>query len=187
MPKYNLSERFRKILRKLMEVIKPRKPGFDLPIEDKLVDMVDGFYGYFPLHLKIGFPLGLLLLEYGTYIFNGLRKPFTKLDAAQAEQYIKSWINSKMLIRRDLIKGVKGIALTMFYSQPEAMAHIGYDIEAHLKRVNSGEPANPVAFEYFKNMNYEENSKIPRAGYDGVEFVCRDYGSNPSAPAAAKK
>jgi len=174
MSEYNLPKKSRQVLRALIEVVKPRKPGFDLPIEDYMLDFLDQFYSAFPLQMKIGFPLGLYLLEYGTFIFGGGAKPFTRLEMDKRERYVKGWINSRMLLRRDLIKGVKGVCLTAFYSHPEVMAHIGYDLDAHMERVNQGEPADAEACKFFRDLGYDRNTRVPYPGQDRVDIINHD-------------
>jgi hypothetical protein len=153
---HNLPEMSRRTARALIEVAKPRKPDFDLPIEDSMLDFLDNFVKYFPLHMKILFPLGLFLLEYGTFIFMGRLKTFSRLSLEERDRYVQSWVDSNIPIRRDLIKGVKGLCVSAFYSDPQVMDHIGYEIEAHLGRVNGLEgppqPANPEACAYFEKM-----------------------------------
>lgn len=164
----------RRIVRELIEVVKPRKPDFDLPVEDEMLEFLDTYYSYFPFHMKLLFPMGLILLEYGTFIFKGWSRPFSKLSMGEKEAYIHSWVNSSLMLRRDLIKGVKGICLTAYYSLPPIMEHIGYDLPAHIERVNKGEPACPEACDFFREMNYDNNSRIPYPGYDHVDLTCHD-------------
>ena len=174
MAQHHLPERARRVARALIEVVKPKKPGFDPPLEDYMLDFLDDFYSNFPLHLKIGFPLGLYLMEYGTFIFHAWPKPFTKLSPGERVAYVKGWIVSRLSIRRDLVKGVKGICLTAYYSHPEVMKHIGYDLPGHLAAVNRGEPCDMEACDYFRELGYDRNSKIPYPGYDRVDLICHD-------------
>ena len=171
---YHLPKKARKVLTALIEVVKPKKEGFDLPVEQGMVDFLDNFYSYFPFHMKIGFPAGLYLLEYGPLIFSGSITPFTKMAPEKKTEYVKSWINSKMAARRDLIKGVKGVCLTAYYSMPEVMEHIGYDLEDHIERVNGGEACDPEAVKFFRDKGYDRNSRIPYPAYDHVEIKTHD-------------
>jgi hypothetical protein len=153
----NLSRLSQRTVRALIEVAKPRRPDFDLPLEDEMLEFLDGFVKYFPPHMKILFPLGLLLLEYGTFIFMGRLKPFSKLPLEEREKYVQGWVESKIPLRRDLIKGVKGLCVASFYSNHQVMDHIGYDIEDHLRKVNGvdgpARPANIEARDYFKKLH----------------------------------
>jgi hypothetical protein len=131
--KRNLSKWSHTILRALAEVVKPRSAEFNLDLANYLDDFVDRYVGYFPLHLRLGFPMGLLLLEFGPIIFSLKFSRFSKLSIEERTAHVKLWNESKMAARRDLIKGVKALVLVGFYSHPKVMEHIGYDIEAHIK------------------------------------------------------
>lgn len=130
--KHNLPKWARRTLRALAEVIMPRDDDFNLDLSDYSVDFVDRYVGYFPKHLKLLFPLGLILLEIGPIIFSGKLKFFSNLDLKERERHVDIWVNSRSASRRDLIKGVKGLVLVAFYSHPRVMEYIGYDIEAHI-------------------------------------------------------
>ena len=174
MKEYHLPKRARRILRSLIEVVKPRKPGFDPPLEEHMLDFLDDYYSYFPFEMKLLFPMGIYLLEYGTFIFAGKIRPFSKLSLEEREKYVQGWVTSSIPIRRDLIKGVKGVCLTGFYAHPDMMKHIGYDLPAHIERVNSGEPCDPEAVKYFREKGYDRNSPIPYPGYDKVDIISHD-------------
>ena len=169
----NLSPRCRRIVRALIEVVKPRKPEFDLPLEDEMLDFVDLFVGYMPWHLKLGFPLGIYLLEYATFIFQRTLQPFSRLPLEERDRYVLGWVDSKISLRRDLIKGMKALCVSSFYSNPEVSAHLGWDIEAHLKKVNGVEgPAQPAcaeACEFFRRLDYDHNPRIPYPARDAFK------------------
>jgi hypothetical protein len=174
MSEHHLPKKAREILRALIEVVKPGKPGFDPPLEEYMLDFMDDFYSYFPLHMKLLFPLGTYLLEYGTFILSASPKPFTKMSLEDRENYVTGWINSKIMLRRDLIKGVKGVCLTAFYSHPEVMEHIGYDLPGHIERVNKGEPCDPEVTKYFRDLGYDRTTRIPYPGLDRVDKITHD-------------
>ena len=174
MTETHLPPKAKKIVRALIEVVKPRKPGFDLPLEDAMVEFLDNFYSYFPFHLRIGFPAGLYLLEYATVIFAFKLRPFSRLSLDERRDYVEGWMNSSISLRRDLIKGVKGVCLTAFYSQPAVMEHIGFNLQEHLDRVNRGEPCDAEAVKFFRGLGYDRNSRIPYPAYDHVTVICHD-------------
>jgi len=176
----NLPKPARKIARALIEVVKPQKPGFDLPLEDYMLEFLDEFYSHFPVHMKLLFPVGLYLLEFGTFIFERKPRRFSRMSLPEREQYVKGWVESRLMLRRDLIKGVKGVCLTGFYSHPEVMAHIGYDLPAHLERVDKGEPCDAEACRFFRELGYDDNRRIPYPAFDRCEVICHD---TPSAGA----
>ena len=117
----------------------PRSDDFHPDLADYTVEYIDRYVGYFPPHLKMGFPLGLLLLEYGSFLFAGKLKRFSMLAPEEREKYVKGWIDSRWQLRRELIRGVKALVMVAYYSHPEVMEHIGYDIEEHIAEVTAKE------------------------------------------------
>lgn len=175
----NFSRGTERIIRALIETLKPRKPGFDPQIEDELLKVADDFIGALPSHMKILFPLGLRLLEYGTLIFVPSPIPFSRMSLASREKYIRGWMESKIALRRDLIKGMKAIAMTGYYAHPEVMKHIGYNLEEHLKRINVVDlntppavPCDAEASQYFKEL--EKSGKW--GPVDGLPGKAKKYG-----------
>jgi len=133
----NVSSGVERIIRALLDTLKPRKPGFDPLIEDDIIRMADAFLGGLPVHMKILMPLGLRLLNYATLILMfPTWRTFCRMSREKREKYIMGWAESSIPLRRDLIKGFKAIVLTGFYTHPIVLAHLGMDLEAHLKRIN---------------------------------------------------
>ncbi len=139
MAKSNLPKWARKTLLSLIEVVMPRSEDFHPDLTDYILDYVDGYLKYFPVHLKWGTILGMLLLERGALIFKGKLKSFSKMSLPEREEYVKSWINSRWQIRRELIKGIKGLVMVAYYSHPTVLEHIGYDLQAHIRQVTAKE------------------------------------------------
>jgi len=135
----NLPEWARKTMLSLIGVTMPRSDDFHPDLTDYILDYIDGYLKYFPVHLKWGTILGMLLLELGPLIFNGKLKSFSKMNPAEQEKYVKSWINSRMQIRRELIKGIKGLVMVAYYSHPLVMGHIGYDLQNHIREATARE------------------------------------------------
>ena len=111
----------------------PHGDSLKLDLTDYSVDYIDKYVGYFPTHLRLAFPFGLLLLELGPIIYMRKLSRFSKMNFDDRERYIASWVDCNSSTRRDLIKGVKGLVMVAFYSHPTVMEHIDYDIEAHIK------------------------------------------------------
>ncbi len=174
----NLSRGTERIIKALIETLKPRKPGFDPAAEEFMLQVADDFLGALPSHMKILFPLGLRLLEYGTLIFAFSPIPFSRMSLSKREQYIKGWMDSKIPLRRDLIKGMKAIALTGYYAFPEVMNHIGYNLEEHLKRINVVDLNTPpaVACDAEAAKYFREMDKLGKWGIvDGLPGKAKKY------------
>ncbi len=183
----NLPLGTRNVAKALIEVVKPRSETFNPPIEEEMLNTVDDFVNYFPVHMKYLFPLGLLLMQYGTWIFHGTIKTFTSLPLEERDRYVSGWVTSRISIRRDLIKGVKALCMTSFYSNPEVMAHIGFDIEDHMNKVNGDpqQPASEEACKFFRDKGYDNNSAIPLPGLDGATKPISTVTPKPEPPKQA--
>jgi len=177
----NFSRGTERIIKALIETLKPRKPGFDPPAEEQMLKVADDFIGALPSHMKILFPLGLRLLEYGTLIFVPSPIPFSRMSLESRDKYIKGWIESKISLRRDLIKGMKAIAMTGYYAHPEVMKHIGYNLIDHLNKINVVDlntppavPCDEEACNYFREL--EKTGKWGPA--EGLPGRAKKYGEN---------
>jgi len=174
----NMSRCTARILRALIQTLKPRKPDFDPPIEDYLMEIADNFMAALPSHMKILLPLGLYLLEFGTIIFVPTVVPFSKLSLEKRDKYLKGWSESKIPLRRDLIKGLKAICMIGYYAHPEVMKHIGYNLDQHLRKINVAGIDQPPsvacseeAAQYFRNLDKEGKWGTT----DGLPGKAREY------------
>ncbi len=91
----------------------------------------------------------LRVFEHGTYLFDLRRKRFTRLTAAEQDQYLAGWMNSTLGVRRVVFRALKLLVATGFYREPRAWTRIGYD-GPWLGRVDaaarlSAEPAVPLS------------------------------------------
>jgi hypothetical protein len=129
-----LGARSRRTLRALAEVIVPRDPS--LPVDlDAVVDFVDQTVGDMPRLLQLVFPIGLALFELGTFVLLPSLRRFSRLELPRREAYVRDWIHSRLMLRRDLIKGVKGLCLFAYYNDRRVMEHLGYRPDEHLQLV----------------------------------------------------
>src|SRR6185436_5142059 len=111
--------RSRRTLRALAEVICPRDEAAGIvPDLDAAVEFADRLVFEMPRVLQLAFPLGLLLLEWGAHLMLPSLRGFSALDLARRERYVRMWVRSPFALFRDLIKGVKGLCLMAFYSDP---------------------------------------------------------------------
>ncbi len=127
----------RNILLAIAEIAMPRSDEFYLAVEDKLVDFVeDATYHLTPLLRRL-FPLGVYLFEYLAILSSFSFKPFTRLSINRKKLYLDSWVHSRLYFKRELIKGIKGLVLFGYYSQPEVWDHLEYDPASYLEGLRS--------------------------------------------------
>jgi hypothetical protein len=74
-----------------------------------------------------GLTVILYVIELGPYLFGPRRRRFSRLSAAEREQYLAGWETSRLAPRRQLLNGVKLAVMLHFYDTPEVAAAVGFD------------------------------------------------------------
>jgi len=115
-----------RILRAAVAAIRPRGHGFDQPVDGDVLEEVQRFLPFLPTPLRIAFPLGLRLLEYGPPLFAGRWSRFSALETDQARAYLESFQRAGGL-RAALVLGLRTLVLLAFYQHPQVLAHLGVD------------------------------------------------------------
>jgi hypothetical protein len=132
--RHNLGRWSRRTLRALGEVVLPSDPKMDL---DAAVAFADDWVRYMPRLFRLLFPVGLLLLELGALLMVPSLVPFSSMSLPRRRRYVAAWAHSRWPLFRDLIKGVKGLFLFQYYSQPQVAAQLGYHVDEHVAFVKS--------------------------------------------------
>ncbi len=115
-----------RILRAAIAAIRPRGHGFDQPVDGDVLEEVERFLPFLPAPMRIAFPLGLRLLEYGPPLFAGRWSRFSALETDQARAYLESFQHAGGL-RAALVVGLRALVLLAFYQHPRVLAHLGID------------------------------------------------------------
>lgn len=68
---------------------------------------------------------GLALLEWGVHPLVAKWRPFTALGGAAQDRVLEDLMRSRLDWKRDLFKGLKGLAMLTFYSHPESRGLVG--------------------------------------------------------------
>jgi hypothetical protein len=89
-------------------------------------DLLDYLRGLEPAALR-GLVPALLVIEYGTVLWLGTLRPFTRLDAAERERYLAGFETSRFLLRERALFPIRFLATTLFYARPEEEAATGYE------------------------------------------------------------
>jgi hypothetical protein len=115
-----------RILRAAVAAIRPRGHGFDQPIDDDVLARVVEFLPYLPTPMRIGFPLGLRLLELGPVAL--LRRParFSALPATDARRYLER-LHAMGGPFAALVLGLRTLVLMNFYQHPQVLAALEVD------------------------------------------------------------
>jgi hypothetical protein len=69
----------------------------------------------------------LRVFEHGTYLFDLRRQRFTRLSAANQDEYLAGWMNSTLGVRRVVFRALKALVASGFYRDPQSWVRIGYD------------------------------------------------------------
>lgn len=85
-------------------------------------------------------PLALRLFEWGPLLFDLRLARFTQLPAAEQDASLRSWMTSRLALRRTAFLGVRNLCFMGWYSQPEVWPLIGY--QGPLLRRAPDEPAS---------------------------------------------
>ena len=133
----NLGPWSRRVLRALTEVVVPRGDGAPEVAATAIVDFIDDWVRHMPRLLRTLFPVGLLMLELGTFVLVPSLLPFSLLSPGRRERYVDGWVHARWRLRRDLIKGVKGLVLMAYYSDPRVQTYLGYAVDEHVRLVSA--------------------------------------------------
>ena len=115
-----------RILRAAIAAIRPRGHGFDQPVDDDVLEEIQRFIPFLPGPMRIAFPAGLRLLEYGPPLFARRWSRFSALPIDQARAYLEGFQRAGGL-RAALVVGLRALGLQAFYQHPQVLAHLGSD------------------------------------------------------------
>lgn len=68
----------------------------------------------------------LALVEYGPVLFDGTLQTFSHLDDAAREAHWRSWVESDLLLRRQVATAFRKFVLLVGFDRPEVWPAIGY-------------------------------------------------------------
>jgi hypothetical protein len=120
-PLRHLSPRSAEILRAVVVAIRPRGHGFDQPIEDDVLLEIDRTVPYLPPLLRLAFPLGLRLLEWGPLFFVGEPTRLTRMEPERALAYCERWLHGRLPQPRMLMLGVRALVYLAFFQHPSVL------------------------------------------------------------------
>jgi hypothetical protein len=115
-----------RILRAVVDAVRPRGHGFDQPIDDDVMRDVQAFFPFLPPALRFGLPLGLRLVEFGPPLFVRRWTRFTTMPREEAQAYIAGFAHAGGL-RSALYLGLRTLVFLAFYQHPEVLRGMGID------------------------------------------------------------
>lgn len=120
----------------LVDAVIPRAERLTVECVDRIVVLIDGFLPYFPWHLRLGFRLGLQVLEY-LPLLSRHHGRFSNLGRAERAAFLDRWLRSRWPPKREFVKGFIGVSLMGYYSQPEVCRHLGFEHQPYFDRLSA--------------------------------------------------
>ncbi|MFQ5351552.1 MAG: hypothetical protein ACE5D3_00580 [Candidatus Binatia bacterium] len=117
----SLSER---ILAAVVDVVCPSEGDFDLDLGGAVARDTARFFPFLPGPLRLGLPVGLLLIEFGPPLLGWRFTRFSKMEKAQRIAYLESWERAPGT-RGLLFFGLRSLILLCFYRQPAVLEVLG--------------------------------------------------------------
>jgi hypothetical protein len=115
-----------RILRRAVSVMRPRGGIFDLDVDEEVLASMRGFLEYLPAPARLGFPLGLRLLEYGPFLFREGLRTFSSMDEETAARYLHHWERAGSAPSL-LYQGVRALVFVCFYQHPRVLEAMEVD------------------------------------------------------------
>jgi hypothetical protein len=133
-----LSERRRRILRAVLESLRPKGSPIDAKVDtDGLLSVFEDYFRHMDPTLQRAFPLMLDLFEYSTFILAGRSRPFSRLSPREQEAYLRDWHESPSSLRRDFLKAIKALFCLSYYADAGVLKAIGYEHQAYAEELRA--------------------------------------------------
>jgi hypothetical protein len=94
---------------------------------ERLDEAVWRYFGQLHPLGSIGLSVLVHTIEFAPLLFGPQRRRFSGLSAAQRELHLDGWENSRLALRRQVMRGLKLAVMLHFYDSPQVCAAIGYD------------------------------------------------------------
>jgi hypothetical protein len=121
----HLSPRSAAILRSVIATIRPRGHGFDQPIDEDVLAEIDRTVPFMQLSLRMLFPIGLRLLEWGPLLFAGRPTRLSRMPREEALAFCERWLQSRFGPVRMLMLGVRALVYLAFFQHPAVLEAMG--------------------------------------------------------------
>jgi hypothetical protein len=115
-----------RILRAAVAAIRPRGHGFDQPVDADVLAEIEQFFPFLPTPLRLGFPIGLRLLEWGPPLVIRRFARFSNLALPDAQRYLTR-VHHLGGPATALMLGLRTLVFLAFYQHPTVLADMGVD------------------------------------------------------------
>jgi hypothetical protein len=115
-----------RILRAVIATIRPPDFLFDAEIDPAVLRTALSFVPYLPAPMRVGLPLGLLMIEYAPLAFGEGPRRFSRMDGERAARYLARWERTIGPLAL-LFTGLRALVLLSFYQQPQVLSVLEVD------------------------------------------------------------
>jgi hypothetical protein len=115
-----------RVLRAAVAAIRPRGHGFDQQIDDDVLRAMANFFPYLPTPMRLGFPIGLRLLEVAPIVVLRRATRFSRLAPEDARRYLDRLHASGGPLAA-LVLGLRTLVLLHFYQHPAVLSAMEVD------------------------------------------------------------
>jgi hypothetical protein len=115
-----------RILRAVVAVIRPPDFVLDAEVDSAVLRTALSFVPYLPAPMRLGLPIGLVMIEYGPLAFGEGPRRFSTMDGARGARYLRRWEHTFGPLAL-LFKGLRALVLLSFYQQPQVLAALEVD------------------------------------------------------------
>ena len=115
-----------RVLRAAVAAIRPRGHGFDQPIDADVLEEMQQFLPFLPAPMRLAFPVGLRLLEYGPPLFARRWARFSSMPIDEARAYLEAFQRAGGL-RAAMVVGLRALVFLAFYQHPTVLAELDVD------------------------------------------------------------
>lgn len=131
-----LKARHRRILRALLEALRPTGTPIDASVEtDDLLVSFEDFIRYSDPGVRLMLPVFLEIIELGTFPLAGRSRPFSRLSLREREAYLRSWQESSSTLRRDLYRAIKALFCLVYYARPSVLRVMQYNHQGYAEEL----------------------------------------------------
>ena len=118
-----------RVLGAAVAAIRPRGHGFDHPIDDAVLAEMQRYFARLPAPLRLGFPVGLRLLEWVGPRLAGRRGRFTTLPPDDGRAVLERFQHLGGPCA-GLVLGLRTLVFLAFYQHPDVLESMGIDWQA---------------------------------------------------------
>lgn len=121
-------------LERVIAALRPHEGIYDVDVDGRVLATMQRYVPYMAGPIRLGFPFGLLVIEFGPPFFGFGFTRFRSMPRPVAIDYLQRMGNGAAPFRM-LFDGLRVLVLVAFYQQPEIMAALGVEWESRSREL----------------------------------------------------